>query len=89
VLLHRVDNVAGGTLRSRLGVVAVQQVQSRSDPRHTKVGGEFGAIPDRVVPPDVKVILDVPPFVVGEQVAERRVARRNRLVPTELPSAHV
>ena len=67
-------------------IVPVKQVSSRLDPRHAEVGREIRSVPNRVVPPNVKVVFDVSPFLIGEQVAERRIASSNGLVAAELLS---
>jgi len=49
---------------------ASKQVQSGSDPRCAEVRGEIISVAHHVVVSNVKIVLRVPPFVVGKDMAE-------------------
>lgn len=65
-------------------LLTFEQMTSRDDPRCTEVRREFRPVAHHVVISDIKVVFDIAPLVVGKDVAEWRVASRDRLVPAQL-----
>ena len=53
-----------------VAVFSVEQVHGGIDPWHAEVRRKMGAVTHHIVEPDVKVVLDVEPLVVREELTE-------------------
>lgn len=78
------QTVGGQVFARSIAFLPFEQVAGSDDPRRTEVWCQVRSVAHHVVVPDVKVVLDVQPFLVGEEVAERGIALRDRLVPAQL-----